>query len=195
MKKNSFPNSKIVMSAMLVLYFMSAIGSRAQSAQVTLTKYKVGDHALAEELKTIDDEFEDREDPIKATRRSSPFGSEAYEKADGELQTLRKERDQKLWEALQSTEPVLAQSVEGAIPGDIDETKDVDGAPFHLAAKLGKQDGMATAEISAEHDGKTLYQGSALLIPLDAPFVLNMVFVKISGQRQGSLVFIEIEER
>lgn len=167
----------------------------AQAEQVRIMLYEVKDSTLAEQIEAVDDAYDEREEPLKDERRGISYGSPEYEAATRAIEDVKYERNRKFLELLSGTTPTVDWRGSGQAGETIEATEQIDGKPFGVRAELQQPEGDSIpVALNATHDGRKLYEGTALLLRVGAPHLLNKVFVKIDGQRQGQLLFVQVDE-
>lgn len=181
--------SKIVAAALPILILTAS----AEAYEIGLRYYKIRDHDVAEAIDRIDDEYDDREDRWKDQRRQAGYGTPEHAEATAQLDRLRAQRDREFLQQLETTTPEVDYVTPADTGETVQESTTANGKPLNVEFKLGeREEDKISVEVKAEYDGKTLYEGSALLIPLSTPHVVSKALIKIQGRRQGNLVFVEV---
>lgn len=174
--------------------FVIGLSTSASAYEIGLRYYQVTDHGLAEKLHDLDDVYDEREDPLKQQRREAGYNTPEHAEATKQLDALREQRDREFLRLLEGTPPEVNYGASAGAGETVQDSVRANGNPLHVEIRLGKQDGQKIpVEINAEYDGRTLYKGSALLIPLATPYVASKAFIKLQGKRQATLVFVEVQ--
>ncbi len=184
-------NSQSKYGALGLLILMTS--APAHAYEVELRYYRIENHDVAESLNRIDEAYEEREKPLKEIRRASGYDSTEHEQATVQLDALRAERDREFLRHLESTRPEISYLSSLDSGEASQDSKTINGKLLHIELKLGRKDGeKVPVEVNAAYDEGTLYKGSALLIPINAPYLVSKTSIKIQGKRQATLIFVEV---